>query len=201
MAELRAMPRYIQDAIAILRDGNEPSLFEPAKSKRQLPQVVSGVADWKLSGPPQDVCGLPSNRRLCCLCLLLTHRDPIHTTPTKIPRRSPVYPASDSTSSFGKTAERWNGWPRNESNMASGSSPQSPTGRKPLRGLTAPASNRLEPFKGCLDGGMTLHFSRVAPATEELEIWSASESGFSFVISNESRSGPGLHGQPGFVAS
>jgi hypothetical protein len=48
---------------------------------------------------------------------------------------------------------------------------------------------------------MALHFSRIAPATEELEIWSASESGFSFVISNESRSGPGLHGQPGFVAS
>ena len=48
---------------------------------------------------------------------------------------------------------------------------------------------------------MALHFSRVAPATEELEIWSASELGYSFVISNESRSGPGLHGQPGFVAS
>ena len=48
---------------------------------------------------------------------------------------------------------------------------------------------------------MALHFSRVAPATEELEIWSASERGFSFVISNESSSGPGLHGQLGFVAS
>jgi hypothetical protein len=48
---------------------------------------------------------------------------------------------------------------------------------------------------------MALHFSRVAPAKEELEIWSASERGFSFVISNESRSGPGLHGRPGFVAS
>ncbi|QHO76737.1 hypothetical protein ACH79_33010 [Bradyrhizobium sp. CCBAU 051011] len=48
---------------------------------------------------------------------------------------------------------------------------------------------------------MALHFSRVAPATVELEIWSASELGYSFVISNESRNGPGLHGQPGFVAS
>jgi hypothetical protein len=48
---------------------------------------------------------------------------------------------------------------------------------------------------------MALHFNRVAPAKEELEIWSASESGFSFVISNESSSGPGLHGRPGFVAS
>ena len=33
---------------------------------------------------------------------------------------------------------------------------------------------------------MALHFSRVGPAAEELEIWSASECGFSFVISNES---------------
>jgi hypothetical protein len=48
---------------------------------------------------------------------------------------------------------------------------------------------------------MALHFSRVAPATEELEIWSASERGFSFVISCESTTGPGLHGRPGFVAS
>lgn len=48
---------------------------------------------------------------------------------------------------------------------------------------------------------MALAFSRVAPATEELEIWSATERGFSFVISNESHSGPGLHGKPGFVAS
>jgi hypothetical protein len=48
---------------------------------------------------------------------------------------------------------------------------------------------------------MALHFSRVAPAKEELEIWSASERGFSFVISNESSSGPGLHGRLGFVAS
>jgi hypothetical protein len=29
----------------------------------------------------------------------------------------------------------------------------------------------------------------------------AGERGFSFVISNESRGGPGLHGNPGFVAS
>ena len=48
---------------------------------------------------------------------------------------------------------------------------------------------------------MALHFSRVGPATAELEIWSASECGFSFVISNESSSGPGLRGRPGFVAS
>ena len=46
-----------------------------------------------------------------------------------------------------------------------------------------------------------MHFGRVGPAAGDLEIWSASERGFSFVISNESRSGPGLHGRPGFVAS
>ncbi len=34
-----------------------------------------------------------------------------------------------------------------------------------------------------------------------LKIWSASERGFSFVISHESRGGPGLRGQLGFVAS
>ena len=62
-----------------------------------------------------------------------------------------------------------------------------------------PAS--LGPFRTGRIGGMALHFSHIAPATEELEIWIASERGFSFVISNESRSGPGLHGQPGLVAS
>ena len=48
---------------------------------------------------------------------------------------------------------------------------------------------------------MALHFNRIGPETGELEIWSASESGFSFVISNENSSGPGLHGRPGFVVS
>ena len=48
---------------------------------------------------------------------------------------------------------------------------------------------------------MALHFSRVGATTDKLEIWSASECGFSFVVSNESLSGPGLHGRPGFVAS
>ena len=53
---------------------------------------------------------------------------------------------------------------------------------------------------GLLGGVMALNFNRVAPASEELEIWSATERDFSLVISNESRNGPGLHGQPGFVA-
>jgi hypothetical protein len=48
---------------------------------------------------------------------------------------------------------------------------------------------------------MALHFSRIAPAINDLEIWSVSGSGFSFVISHQSRTGSGLHGQPGFVAS
>ncbi|MGY4253829.1 hypothetical protein ACVI1L_000897 [Bradyrhizobium sp. USDA 4516] len=45
---------------------------------------------------------------------------------------------------------------------------------------------------------MALHFRRV---DTELEIWIASSGDYSFVISNESRSGPGLHEEPGFVAS
>ena len=48
---------------------------------------------------------------------------------------------------------------------------------------------------------MALHFNRVGPATADLEIWSASERGFSFVVSHESSSGPGLRGRSGFVAS
>lgn len=46
-----------------------------------------------------------------------------------------------------------------------------------------------------------MQFSRVTSAVEGLQIWSASSNGYSFVISFESRSGPGLHGHPGFVAS
>ncbi|WP_375784635.1 hypothetical protein ACE10Z_33645 [Bradyrhizobium sp. Pha-3] len=53
----------------------------------------------------------------------------------------------------------------------------------------------------CLvEGEMALHFRRVDTA-EDLEIWIASSDDYSFVISSESRSGPGLHGEPGFVAS
>jgi hypothetical protein len=124
-----------QDAIAILDDGNEASLFEPAKSKRQLPQVVSGVADRKLPGPPQGVCGLPSDRRLCRVQLLLTDasRSPSHGA-IKIPRRLTRLSGIGLYIGFWeKTVERWNGGPRNESTVASGSSPQSPTGRNPPR--------------------------------------------------------------------
>jgi len=38
-------------------------------------------------------------------------------------------------------------------------------------------------------------------AVDNLEIWSASRDGFSFVITHESRGGPGFHGRPGYVAS
>jgi hypothetical protein len=48
---------------------------------------------------------------------------------------------------------------------------------------------------------MALKFSRVISPIEDMEIWSASSNGFSFVISYESRTGPGFHGRPGFVAS
>jgi hypothetical protein len=39
--------------------------------------------------------------------------------------------------------------------------------------------------------GMAMEFSRVISPVEDMEIWNASGGGFSFVISYESRSGPG----------
>jgi hypothetical protein len=47
----------------------------------------------------------------------------------------------------------------------------------------------------------TLQFSRVVTPVEDIQIWNATSRGFSFVISYESRSGPGLHGRPGYMAS
>src|SRR5262249_50691017 len=46
-----------------------------------------------------------------------------------------------------------------------------------------------------------MQFSRVITPVEVIEIWNASSNGFSFVICYESRSGLGLQGNPGFVAS
>jgi hypothetical protein len=46
-----------------------------------------------------------------------------------------------------------------------------------------------------------MQFSRVVDLTDAVQIWNASGGGFSFVISYESRRGPGLHGAPGFVGS
>jgi hypothetical protein len=48
---------------------------------------------------------------------------------------------------------------------------------------------------------MALQFRRVPLAKAELGLWSASEHGYSFVISHESSHCPGFHGRPGFVAS
>ena len=79
--------------------------------------------------------------------------------------------------------------------------PIAPGREKTCHRLAAPRGYALGPFWSSLDREMALNFSRIASATEELEIWIASERGFSFVISNESSSGPGLHGRPGFVAS
>jgi hypothetical protein len=38
-------------------------------------------------------------------------------------------------------------------------------------------------------------------AVEDMEIWSATTEGYSFVISYESPAGPGFHGRAGYVAS
>jgi hypothetical protein len=48
---------------------------------------------------------------------------------------------------------------------------------------------------------MAMEFTRVINPVADIEIWSGSSNGFSFVISYASRSGPGLHGHTGFVAS
>jgi hypothetical protein len=45
---------------------------------------------------------------------------------------------------------------------------------------------------------MPLQFHR---AIETMEIWSAASEGYSFVISYESPTGPGLHGRAGYLAS
>jgi hypothetical protein len=49
--------------------------------------------------------------------------------------------------------------------------------------------------------GTAMQFVRVISRVEDMEIWSANKNGFSFVISYESHSGPGLQGRVGFVAS
>ena len=49
--------------------------------------------------------------------------------------------------------------------------------------------------------GVTLEFNRVVSPAGDMDIWTASSNGFSFVISYESRGGPGFHGRTGFVAS
>ncbi|MGY8682118.1 hypothetical protein [Bradyrhizobium sp. CCGUVB23] len=46
-----------------------------------------------------------------------------------------------------------------------------------------------------------MQFSRIMSPVNDLEVWSASSRGFSFVISFDSRTGPGLHGRPGYLAS
>ena len=46
-----------------------------------------------------------------------------------------------------------------------------------------------------------MQFARIVSPVEDMEIWNASSSGFSFVISYESRGGLGFHGRTGFVAS
>jgi hypothetical protein len=48
---------------------------------------------------------------------------------------------------------------------------------------------------------MAMQFTRVVSAIEEMEIWNASSNAVSFVISYESRSGPGFHGRTGFAVS
>jgi hypothetical protein len=48
---------------------------------------------------------------------------------------------------------------------------------------------------------MALHFSPVDTPLRDLQVWHAESSDYSFAISHEIRSGPGLRGKPGFIAS
>jgi len=52
---------------------------------------------------------------------------------------------------------------------------------------------------GCLR--LRVQFSRVITPVEEIQLWSATSHGFSFVISFAGRVGPGFHGKLGFLAS
>jgi hypothetical protein len=47
---------------------------------------------------------------------------------------------------------------------------------------------------------MAMQFTRVVSPVEDMEIWNANRNGSSFVISYESRSGPGLQGRAGVAA-
>jgi hypothetical protein len=46
-----------------------------------------------------------------------------------------------------------------------------------------------------------MQFTRVIGHVDDMEVWNASGNGFSFVISHESRNGPGFRGRTGFMAS
>jgi len=59
----------------------------------------------------------------------------------------------------------------------------------------------MSPYGGRDYAGWSVQFSRIISPIEDMQIWNANSGGFSFVISYESRTGPGLHGRPGFVAS
>ena len=48
---------------------------------------------------------------------------------------------------------------------------------------------------------MALHFSPVVASQSDLKIWHANSNEYSFAISPESPTGPGLQGRPGYVAS
>jgi hypothetical protein len=48
---------------------------------------------------------------------------------------------------------------------------------------------------------MALHFSPVVEPPRDLKIWHANSNEYSFAISLESPTGPGLQGRPGYVAS
>ena len=55
--------------------------------------------------------------------------------------------------------------------------------------------------KSARASGMVMEFTRIGGPIEEMKVWNASSHAASFVISFESRSGPGFHGQTGYAVS
>ena len=86
--------------------------------------------------------------------------------------------------------------------MTLGSPLASPWGKPAVASAAQhfPTQRSADPFQQGSYVGCIMQFSRITSFVD-LQIWNATSDGFSFVISFESRSGPGLHGRPGFVAS
>jgi hypothetical protein len=61
--------------------------------------------------------------------------------------------------------------------------------------------NQASSDPGWADQECIMQFRRIITPVKDLQIWNASSSGYSFVISFESRSGPGLRGRTGYLAS
>jgi hypothetical protein len=103
-------------------------------------------------------------------------------------------------------APQTHGWIRQRQQMANQAKPCSfcPV-KEPGKGLGRAAVTHPSQLHDLMawggDSSRIVQFSRVITPVEEIQTWNATSYGFSFVISYQSRSGPGLQDNPGFVAS